>query len=88
MQLTYSISVCHLFIQPLVLMPQLTDGLSVLLDGGLRALIVCSSVALWWTHFIITSIIHDRSLTTPNNKVASCFCWISVGYEFTLTWLK
>lgn len=30
------------------------DGVSVLLDGGLGALIDCCSISLWWTHLRVT----------------------------------
>lgn len=57
----YSVSVCQLSVQPLVLLPQLADGLCVPLDGGLRALIVCTSVALWWTFLVITPTITEKA---------------------------
>lgn len=43
---TYSINFCHFFVQLLVLLPELVDGLCVLFDGGLGAFKISGSVAL------------------------------------------
>lgn len=43
---TYSVGLCQLLVQPLIVLSQLTDGLRVSLDGALRLFIVRGSVAL------------------------------------------
>ena len=74
---TYSISMCQFFVQHLVLLPQLADGLCILLDGGLRALIICRSVSIWWTHVIVKIIIAEKTslLTFMTAKYRCCRMW-------------
>lgn len=81
---TYSISLCQFSVQPLVLLPQLADGLAVLLDGGLRALIVSSSVALWWTRLIVTPTTHGYVSVVTNDTVYSQLMFIGFSYRLTV----
>lgn len=53
---THGVGLSQSFIQCLVLLPQLSDGLQVLQNNGLNLLVVGSVVSLWWRFMQITSV--------------------------------
>lgn len=53
---THGVGLGQSFIQCLVLLPQLSDGLQVLQNDGLNLLVVGSVVSLWWMFMQITSV--------------------------------